>query len=173
MSHTDSNPICNEINDNCDYIDLSDIGSLCQSEKDLLVLQLNIRGLLNKQDSLKHLLSEFKIQPDIVLLCETWLKRDTENKVNITGYKCYHKHRIDRLDGGVSVLVKQSLRSRERSDLVIPTNLFEFNVVELKTNNNNILLVSGYTPPNSNPRKFMKEYKTVLATLKDLKFCIG
>ena len=95
MSHTDSNPICDEINDNCDYIDLSDVGSLCQSEKDLLVLQLNIRGLLNKQDLLKHLLSEFKILPDIVLLCETWLKRDTENKVNITGYKCYHKYRID------------------------------------------------------------------------------
>ena len=84
-------------------------------------------------------------------------------------YKCYHKHRIDRLGGGVSILVKQKLRSRERSDLVVPTNLFEYNVVELKTNTSNILIVSGYRPPNSNPKKFMQEYKTVLAKLKELK----
>ena len=41
--------------------------------------------------------------------------------------------------------------------------------MELKTNTNNILIVSGYRPPNSNTRKFMQEYKTVLAKLKELK----
>ena len=105
-----------------------------------MVIQLNIRSLISKQDSL----SEFKILPDIVLLCETWLKGDTENKINIPNYKCYHKHRIDSLGGGVSILVNQKLRLRERPDLIVPTTLFEYNVVELKTNNNNILLVSGY-----------------------------
>ena len=84
-------------------------------------------------------------------------------------YKCYNKHRIDRLGGGVSILVKQKLRLRERSDLVIPTILFEYNVVELKTNTRNILIVSGYRPPNSNPKKFMQEYKSVLTKLKELK----
>ena len=84
-------------------------------------------------------------------------------------YKCYHKYRIDRLGGGVSILVKQKLRSRERPDLVIPTILFEYNVVELKTNTRNILIVSGYRPPNSNPKKFMQEYKSVLTKLKELK----
>ena len=130
---------------------------------------MNIRGLLSKQDSLKQLLSEFKVLPDIVLLCETWLKKDTAGKLDMPNYKCYHKHRIDRLGGGVSVLVKQKLRSREQSDLVVATNLFEYNVVELKTNTNNILIVSGYRPPNSNTRKFMQEYKTVLAKVKELK----
>ena len=97
---------------------------------------------------MKQLLSEFKILPDIVLLCETWLKKDTAVKLDMLNYKCYHKHRIDRIGGGVSVLIKQTLRSRERSDLVVATNLFEYNVVELKTNTNNILIVSGYRPPN-------------------------
>ena len=41
--------------------------------------------------------------------------------------------------------------------------------MELKTNTNNILIVSSYRPPNSNPKKFMQEYKTVLAKLKELK----
>ena len=169
MSHTDLNPICDEIIDNFNYIDLSDISSLSRSDTDLLVMQLNIRGLISKQDSLKHLLSEFKILPDLVQLCETWLKKVTENKVDIPGYKCYHKHGLDRFGGGVSVLVKNALRSRVHTDLITPMNFFEFNVVELKTNKNNILLVSGYRPPNSNPKAFMKEYKNVLTRLMNQK----
>ena len=169
MNQVDSNPICDEITDNCDYIDLSYINELCHSQKDLVVMQLNIRGLISKQDALKCFLSEFNVLPDVVLLCETWLKRDTENKISIPSYKCYHKHRLDRLGGGVRVLVNQKLKSRERTDLLIPTNLFKYNVVELKTNKNSILLVSGYRPPNSNPKKFMKEYKNVLGKLKSLR----
>ena len=120
-----SNPILDGITDNCDYLDVSDVNSLRHTDKDLLILQLNIRGLLSKQGSLKQLLSEFKVLPDMVLLCETWLKKDTAGKLDMPNYKCYHKHRIDRLGGGVSVLVKQKLRSRERSDLVVATNLFD------------------------------------------------
>ena len=169
MNCVEPNPILDGIIDNCDYLDVSDVNSLRHTDKDLLILQLNIRGLLSKQDSLKQLLTEFKVLPDIVLLCETWLKKDTAGKLDMPNYKCYHKHRIDRLGGGVSVLVKQKLRSRERSNLVVTTNLFEYNVVELKMNTNNILIVSGYRPPNSNTRKFMQEYKTVLAKLKESK----
>ena len=153
MSQTDSNPLCDDITDNCDYIDLVDVTNLRYSKKDLLVMQLNIRGLMSKQDSLKQLLSEFHTPPDIVLLCETWLKNGTKDNIHIPGYKCYHKQRIDRLGGGVSILVKQQLRSRECTDLVIPTIHLEYNVVELKTNSNNVLLVSGYRPPNTNPKK--------------------
>ena len=169
MNCVEPNPILDGIIDNCDYLDVSDVNSLRHTDKDLLILQLNIRGLLSKQDLLKQLLTEFKVLPDIVLLCETWLKKDTAGKLDMPNYKCYHKHRIDRLGGGVSVLVKQKLRSREQSDLVVATNLFEYNVVELKMNTNNILIVSGYRPPNSNTRKFMQEYKTVLAKLKESK----
>ena len=169
MNCVESNPILDGIIDNCDYLNVSDVNSLRHTDKVLLILQLNIRGLLSKQDSLKQLLSEFKALPDIVLLCETWLKKDTAGKLDMPNYKCYHKHRIERIGGGVSVLIKQTLRSREPSDLVVATNLFEYNVVELKMNTNNILIVSGYRPPNSNTRKFMQEYKTVLAKLKELK----
>ena len=96
MSQNDSNPICDAIMDNCDYIDLVDVSNLTYTKKDLLAMQLNIRGLMSKQDSLKYLLNEFQTLPDIVLLCETWLKRDTESNIHMPGYKCYHKHRSDR-----------------------------------------------------------------------------
>ena len=75
MNCVDSNPIFDGITDNCDYIDVSDVNSLGHTDKDLLIMQLTIRGLMSKQDCLKHLLADFKCLPDVVLLCETWLKK--------------------------------------------------------------------------------------------------
>ena len=42
-------------------------------------------------------------------------------------------------------------------------------VVELKTDRDNILLVSGYRPPNANYKVFIKEYTALLLKLKKLK----
>ena len=111
MNESLENPICDSINDNCDYITLDDANEIKQSSHDLSVLQLNIRGLLNKQHTLKEIIISLQSPPDILLLCETWLKSNVENKVDIPGYKCYHKHRPNKIGGGVSVLVNSKLRS--------------------------------------------------------------
>ena len=70
----------------------------------------------------------------------------------------------------------KALRSRERPDLKIPTEILEHVVVELKTDKRNILVVSGYRPPNTNVRKFLREYQELLHTLckhKDHELIIG
>ena len=169
MNLTTENPICDSINDNCDYITLDGTAEIKQSSHDLSVLQLNVRGLLSKQHILKETLLKLSNPPDILLLCETWLKCNIENKVELPGYKCYHKHRPSKMGGGVSVLVNSKLRSRERHDLSIHTEIFEYIVVELKTNNNNILMVSGYRPPNYNIKTSLKEYDKILKSLKQHK----
>ena len=46
------------------------------------------------------------------------------------------------------------------------TNLLEHCVVELKTDTRNILLVSGYRPPNCNVRTFLREYNSLIMSLK-------
>ena len=94
-----TNELCTELDfDSCSYIDPEDLTRLEPTKNsDLSILQLNIRGLLNKQDLLKNLL--LPIQPDILLLCETWLTNQTENLIDLPGYKCYHKHRKDRIGG--------------------------------------------------------------------------
>ena len=56
-------------------------------DTDLNVLQLNIRGLLNKQDPLKLILGDYKV--DLALLCETWLNDRTEKLLKLSGYKIY------------------------------------------------------------------------------------
>ena len=47
---------------------------------------------------------------------------------------------------------------------------FEHTVVELKTETNNMLLVSGYRPPNSNTKEFLKDYNLALKTWQKLKY---
>ena len=80
----------------CSCIKPDDLSQLDPTTcSDLTILQLNIRGLLNKQDLLKNLLQQ--TQPDILLICETWLTTHTQDLVDHSGYKCYHKHRKDRI----------------------------------------------------------------------------
>ena len=74
---------------NCEYVVHGDNNTDLQSSSptDLNVLQLNIRGLLNKQDRLVTLLHEHKV--DIALLCETWLNSNTKKLINIPNYKIH------------------------------------------------------------------------------------
>ena len=166
MNLTLENPICDTIIDNCDYITLDDATEIKYSSQDLSVLQLNIRGLLNKQFALKEIILNLQHPPDILLLCETWLKNNIENKINLPGYKCYHKHRLNKIGRGVSVLVISKLQSRERKDIIVHTEIFEYVLVEIKTNDNNILVMSGYRPPNTSPKSSFKEYKEILKSLR-------
>ena len=57
----------------CDYVDFESIDDLKPTNNDLSIIQLNIRGLLNKQDRLNEIINE--CQADAILLCETWLKK--------------------------------------------------------------------------------------------------
>ena len=50
----------NDIVDSCDYLDYGELTSDRSVMNNLTVLQLNIRGLLNKQDKLKNLFSDIK-----------------------------------------------------------------------------------------------------------------
>ena len=49
------------------------------------------------------------------------------------------------------------------------TNLLEHCIVELKTDNRNILMVSAYRPPNTNAKTFLSEYRKLLDILKKQK----
>ena len=100
-------------------------------DTDLNVLQLNIRGLLNKQDRIKSILGSYNV--DLALLCETWLTDRTEKLLKLPGYKTYTINRMNKLGGGVCILTNNKLRSRGRSDLKVETEFLEHCIIELKT----------------------------------------
>ena len=81
--------LSDEFESNFDYIEMEVIKELTSNNKSLALIQLNIRGLLSKTSLLKELLSSNlgNIQPDIILLCETWLNKNNFDSVNIPNYK--------------------------------------------------------------------------------------
>ena len=159
------------INNQCEYIESGVIKELHTQTTDLGVLQLNIRGLLNKQAQIKVLLSNDNVSVpiDAILFCETWLKPSTLDLFSIPNYKCFHNIRKDRIGGGTSVLINEKLRSQEQADLLVETRYLEHCVVEVKMDKRNILLVSAYRPPNTNPKAFLADYKKLIETLKKQK----
>ena len=70
------------------------------------------------------------------------------------------------MGGRTGLLIHNSLQCRQRKDLEFDTEIFEHTVIELKTDIKNILLVSGYRPPNTNASKFLKKYKDAIKAWK-------
>ena len=84
------------VTDTCDYLDYSELKSDKRPDKnEFTIMQLNIRGILNKQNALKQLMTEIKTAHhlDVILQAETWLKKSTESRVKIPGYSLVCSHR--------------------------------------------------------------------------------
>ena len=143
-----------ELDNNCDYVDIDARSEIASDNKSLNIVQLNIRGLTSKISLLTQLLMVEldQIKPDVVLLCETWLNGINFAKVNIPNYKLFGNVRNGKISGGTGILVCKNLRCRERKDLEIESKTFEYTIVELCTETGNMLLVSGYRPPNGNAK---------------------
>ena len=103
-----------ELEDRCEYVE-TDIPQLPGNGKQpcLSVMQLNIRGLLGKQDNLTRLLKRMNKSNkiDAILLVETWLKKSTVKQINIPGYTYTGSHREGKKKGGgVGILIQNSLQ---------------------------------------------------------------
>ena len=99
-------------NDKCDYIDLTKTKNLNPLNHNLIVLQINIRGMLTKISELNALLGKCKklnSPIDIVILCETFLMPDKENCISIPGYCLITKSRTNKKGGGVGILINNKL----------------------------------------------------------------
>ena len=78
-------------NDKCDYLELDQIQNLNLQDKNLTILQLNIRSLINKQQELNHMLNKLAMKkksiPKIILLSETHLNTSKMRHLTIPNYK--------------------------------------------------------------------------------------
>ena len=159
----------NDIVDSCDYLDYGELTVDRSVKNNLTVLQLNIRGLLNKQDNLKNLLSDIKndSRVDVAMLVETWLNKNNSKRVKIPGYQFFGFHRKQKRGGGVGILVSQELQSRVRKDLCLNVPDFESITLEIRTNNDSLFACTIYRPPNSKEKEFIKHYKRLLGKFRN------
>ena len=72
-------------------------------------MHLNTHGLVGKQTELKFLnkeLSNANLDPDVILLCETFLNEKNCSQVELHGYVHLHKYRTLKRGGRVSILLR-------------------------------------------------------------------
>ena len=155
--------------DNCDY--LTTEKWLLIDNTDFAIVQLNIRGLGGKVDKLKTLLNDsFKNkQPDAILLCETWLSKNSPEIV-LPGYCKYEYRRTHKKGGGVCIYIADQHLSRERPDCCCENAIFEHCIAEIKLKDRKLLVGKLYCAPNSNQSEFLKGYKDLIGKLKSTNY---
>ena len=105
--------------DKCDYYKINEIYALNPNNKNIVVLQLNIRSLLNKQLELNLLLNKLhqtNSLPKIILLSETHLTDSKLRHVNLPNYTLIYHNHPNKSGGGVAIAVHNTLRYKEKTD---------------------------------------------------------
>ena len=156
-----------EHEDNCHYTDLANV---CVSSKNLTVLHLNIQGLLSKMSDLKSYLSDMLKQgifPTVILLCETFLNKNTVNLCKIKSYDLITKHRGTQKGGGIAIYVHESVSYTRRADLEFDIDkIVESLFIEITSNNKTIVIGELYRIPNSDAALFNERYNNLLQSVK-------
>ena len=150
--------------DNCDYIhSVTDVKCT-----DLVVMQLNIRGIGSKKSWLIDLIdtSVQKKQPDILLISETWLTPFSP-KLDIPSYDLYRQDRVHKKGGGVAILASSKLHCNIRLDLTSKLEESECITIEIMLGNGGHCIVSSmYCPPNSDTSTFLASYNLLICAMK-------
>ena len=111
-------------NDKCDYVELDKCANLNPNNYNLIVMHLNVRSLLAHQQELCQPIrttEQKNFQIDIILLCETFLSKQTRQVVNIPSFSHVCNYLKNRKGGGVSILLRDGITFKRRTD----TNLWK------------------------------------------------
>ena len=152
-------------NDKCDYVETETCPNLNPNNYNLLASQLNISILAHQHElnQLLHTLEKQNSKIDILLLCETFLSKNTVNMVNIPGYTHISNYRRNRKGGGVSILVREGITHKRRKDLdVFLEGEMETIFLEILSKNGKIIIRSMYRPPNTNINQFSSNIANIV-----------
>ena len=138
--------------DKCQIINLSD-GQVPVLQKGLKFMLLNIRSLVNKLDSLSHLLSKNKI--DVLCLNETFCDDSvTDNELHMEGLTIERNDRT-RSGGGVAIYIAHNLQYVRRKEFESPD--LELICIQLRLPfQKDVLIFCVYRPPSSDNSFFEK-----------------
>ena len=130
---------------------------------------MNIRSVPHNFDKLRYYLDELDHKFSIIALSETWLNEYTKTTYNIIGYKHESVFRNNRMGGGVSLFITNTINYKVREDLTI--DLVDVNILfieipksEFKTNHN-ILIAVCYRAPHVRGIEFIEKLDALLDKL--------
>ena len=130
---------------NSDYYDIDQFNDNMKDVAGLSMFHCNIRSATHNSSSLGDYLMSLKHEFDIVCLSETWLHENNKEINDFPNYSQVHKYRENKCGGGVSILIKSSIKFRQIDALALSTDVIECIFVELRMKTSNIIVGCVYT----------------------------
>lgn len=112
------------------------------NKESLRILQWNAKSILPRVTELSMNFEGF----NIILISETWLT--AKKQFIIRGFDTVRKDRIDRMGGGVAILISNGVKYKRITDIYECDSKIEACAVQIYTNGESLTFVSCYRPPN-------------------------
>ncbi|XP_063615580.1 uncharacterized protein LOC134788675 [Penaeus indicus] len=130
------------------------------------IILWNIRSIQNKKTELNYLLN--KEQPDIIGICETWLK--CKDKFNLQNYQVIRKDREDQIGGGLALCIKNDIQSKPITLNDRYSNRIETIGIKINYKNKWLNVLLMYNPCNNLKTEELEYY---IKQIEDPKIIIG
>ena len=142
---------------------------------ELSVFHLNIHSLNSKQRAFCTFIHLLEIEFDVIILSEIWTHNLEFYHNILDGYSLHYDLPNNSMVGGIGMFVKNSLNSKLRPDLHLPTNNQKIENLWIEVTKNRIKYIIGgiYRHPNQKIQDFTVLLESNLAKIsKDKTPCI-
>ena len=140
---------------NCCYTDISEFTDLQASAPDNFnIFSQNIRSFDKNYDALSVFLNNLNSEIEIIILTETWFSNF--HSCDIEGYKSYHVFRSEKRGGGVSIYVRNTIKSVIVSEKSCMYDFIECLTVQVSGLSNSLSVVGVYRPPSGDIDMFFE-----------------
>ena len=132
-----------------------------------MILQHNVHSLPCNISETKLLLENLHNKNstvDIMMLCETFLSKNTAKLIKIPGYTLVSNYQKNHKGGGMSVLIKDGIPLKRRKDLdVFKEKHIESTFIEISLKNRTpVVIGSSYRSPNTPANEFIDNVSDII-----------
>ena len=153
--------------DQCDYLYPSKCINLNPHNFNFVIVQHNVCSLPSNISETKLLLETLHNKNstvDIMMLCETFLSKNTAKSIKIPGYTLVSNYRKNHKGGSTSVLIKDGIPFKQRKDLdVFKEKHTESTFIEISLKNGTpVVIGSLYRSPNTPANEFIDNVSDII-----------
>ena len=146
--------------------------------KTFSILHENIRCLPAHHTEWQAFLDSIEEHFTLIGLTETWLSENNAESYSFSGYNHVFNYRDNRLGGGVSLFIDNSILFNKRDDLTVESCVMETIFIEIDKSafqlSKNVIIGVIYRPPNTDVDDFNKRLLHIIEQInKEINYVIS
>ena len=157
----------------CNYYTEDMFNQKCQGlskiTKCFSLIHLNIRSAVKNLDSFDNYLNNINHSFSFIGLTETWFTVDSAPTYNLDNYNIENLYRYHSKGGGVSILVRNEIQYKVRTDLNVNDFNFQLLFIEVSKDvfpsESDIIIGVLYRPPNTSVDIFNEKLNAILSKI--------